>query len=229
MEKIKAAIIGSGNIGTDLMYKALRSRWLEPVWMVGIDAASDGLARARELGLKTTAEGVDGLLPHLERDGIRIAFDATSAYVHPENARKLAARGVVVIDLTPAAIGPYCVPPVNLAAHVGKGEMNVNMVSCGGQATIPMVAAVSRVQPVELRGDRRHGGVALGRPGHPQEHRRVHAHHRERRREGRRRQARQGHHHPQPRRAAAHHARHDSLPHRGRARTRHASAPRSTR
>jgi acetaldehyde/propanal dehydrogenase len=91
---------------------------------------------------------VDGLLPHLERDGIRIAFDATSAYVHPENARKLAARGVVVIDLTPAAIGPYCVPPVNLAAHVGKGEMNVNMVSCGGQATIPIVAAVARVQPV---------------------------------------------------------------------------------
>ena len=114
MEKIKAALIGSGNIGTDLMYKALRSRWLRPVWMVGIDAASDGLARAREQGLSTTAEGVDGLLPHLERDGIRIAFDATSAYVHPENARKLAARGVVVIDLTPAAIGPYCVPPVNL-------------------------------------------------------------------------------------------------------------------
>ena len=145
MEKIKAALIGSGNIGTDLMYKALRSRWLRPVWMVGIDAASDGLARAREQGLSTTAEGVDGLLPHLERDGIRIAFDATSAYVHPENARKLAARGVVVIDLTPAAIGPYCVPPVNLAAHVGKGAMNVNMVSCGGQATIPMVAAISRV------------------------------------------------------------------------------------
>ena len=148
MEKIKAALIGSGNIGTDLMYKALRSRWLRPVWMVGIDAASDGLARAREQGLSTTAEGVDGLLPHLERDGIRIAFDATSAYVHPENARKLAARGVVVIDLTPAAIGPYCVPPVNLAAQVGKGAMNVNMVSCGGQATIPIVAAVARVQPV---------------------------------------------------------------------------------
>ena len=148
MEKIKAALIGSGNIGTDLMYKALRSRWIEPKWMVGIDEASDGLAKAREKGLSTTAAGVDGLLPHLKRDGIRIAFDATSAYVHPENARKLAAHGVVVIDLTPAAIGPYCVPSVNLAEHVGKREMNVNMVSCGGQATIPIVAAVSQVAHV---------------------------------------------------------------------------------
>jgi acetaldehyde/propanal dehydrogenase len=148
MARINAALIGSGNIGTDLMYKALRSRWLKPVWMVGIDASSDGLARAREQGLATTAEGVDALLPHLEKDGIRLAFDATSAYVHPENARKLAARGVVVVDLTPAAIGPYCVPPVNLSEHVGRREMNVNMVSCGGQATIPIVAAVARVQPV---------------------------------------------------------------------------------
>ncbi len=148
MAKIKAALIGSGNIGTDLMYKTLRSPWIEPTWMVGIDEGSDGLAKAREKGLSTTAAGIDGLLPHLKKDGIRIAFDATSAYVHPENARKLAANGVVVIDLTPAAIGPYCVPSVNLSEHVGKGEMNVNMVSCGGQATIPMVAAVSRVQPV---------------------------------------------------------------------------------
>src|SRR5947208_1849450 len=93
MAKIKAALIGSGNIGTDLMYKALRSRWIEPAWMVGIDEASDGLAKARDKGLSTTAGGVDGLLPHLARDGIRIAFDATSAYVHPENARKLAAHG----------------------------------------------------------------------------------------------------------------------------------------
>jgi acetaldehyde/propanal dehydrogenase len=148
VERINAALIGSGNIGTDLMYKALRSRLVKPVWMVGIDPASDGLARARAQGLATTAAGVEGLLPHLERDGVRIAFDATSAYVHPQNAAPLAARGVVVIDLTPAAIGPYCVPPVNLAAHVGKREMNVNMVSCGGQATIPIVAAVASVQPV---------------------------------------------------------------------------------
>jgi acetaldehyde/propanal dehydrogenase len=148
MAKINAALIGSGNIGTDLMYKALRSESLRPVWMVGIDPESDGLAKARERGLSTTAEGIDGILPHLKRDQIRIAFDATSAYVHPENAKKLAAHGVVVVDLTPAAIGPYCVPPVNLSEHVGKREMNVNMVSCGGQATIPIVAAVSRVQPV---------------------------------------------------------------------------------
>jgi acetaldehyde/propanal dehydrogenase len=148
LAQVNAALIGSGNIGTDLMYKALRSQWLRPVWMVGIDPASDGLLKARERGLKTTADGVDGLLPHLARDGIRIAFDATSASVHGENARKLQAGGVVVIDLTPAALGPYCVPPVNLAAHMGKREMNVNMVSCGGQATIPIVAAVSRVQPV---------------------------------------------------------------------------------
>ncbi len=146
--RVPVALIGSGNIGTDLMYKALRSRWIEPKWMVGIDPESDGLAKAREKGLATTAGGVDGLLPHLKRDDIRIAFDATSAYVHPANARKLAAQGVVVIDLTPAAIGPYCVPSVNLAEHVGKREMNVNMVSCGGQATIPIVAAVARVQPV---------------------------------------------------------------------------------
>ena len=148
MNKIKCALIGPGNIGTDLLYKLKRSPVLEPVWMVGIDATSEGLARARELGLKTTADGVDGLLPHVKADGVQIAFDATSAYVHAENSRKLNELGVLMIDLTPAAIGPFCVPPVNLAEHVGKGEMNVNMVTCGGQATIPMVAAVSRVQPV---------------------------------------------------------------------------------
>jgi acetaldehyde/propanal dehydrogenase len=149
MAKINAALVGSGNIGTDLLFKALRSEWINPVWMAGIDARSDGLAKARERGLKTTADGVDGLLPHIAKDNIRIAFDATSAYVHAENARKLQSRGVVVIDLTPAAIGPYCVPPVNLNEHVGTREMNVNMVSCGGQATIPIVAAVSRVQKVD--------------------------------------------------------------------------------
>jgi len=147
-KKIKCALIGPGNIGTDLLAKLQRSPVLEPVWMVGIDPDSDGLKRAREMGLKTTADGVDGLLPHVLADGVQIAFDATSAYVHAENSRKLNALGVLMIDLTPAAIGPYCVPPVNLLAHVGKGEMNVNMVTCGGQATIPMVAAVSRVQKV---------------------------------------------------------------------------------
>jgi acetaldehyde/propanal dehydrogenase len=147
-KKLKAAIIGPGNIGTDLVMKMLRSEWIDPVWMVGIDPESDGLKRAREFGLKTTAEGVDGLLPHVLDDDIRIAFDATSAYVHAENSRKLNELGVLMVDLTPAAIGPYCVPPVNLKQHVGPLEMNVNMVTCGGQATIPMVAAVSRVQPV---------------------------------------------------------------------------------
>lgn len=149
MNKIKCALIGPGNIGTDLLYKLKRSPVLEPVWMVGIDPTSEGLARARELGLKTTSDGVPGLLPHVERDGIQIAFDATSAYVHAENSRKLNALGVMMIDLTPAAIGPFCVPPVNLREHLGKREMNVNMVTCGGQATIPMVAAVSRVQKVK--------------------------------------------------------------------------------
>ena len=148
MSKIPCAIIGSGNIGTDLLYKLKRSEHLEPVWMVGIEAESEGLARARELGLKTTHEGVDGLLPHVEADQVKIAFDATSAYVHQDNSDKLTARGVMMIDLTPAAIGPYCVPPVNLSEHAGKREPNVNMVTCGGQATIPMVYAVSRVQPV---------------------------------------------------------------------------------
>lgn len=148
MRKIKCAIIGSGNIGTDLMYKLQRSPILEPAWMVGIDADSEGLARARAAGIKTTAQGVDGLLPHVLSDEVRIAFDATSAYVHKENSDKLTALGVMMIDLTPAAIGPYCVPPINLRQHAGRREPNVNMVTCGGQATIPMVYAVSRVQKV---------------------------------------------------------------------------------
>jgi acetaldehyde/propanal dehydrogenase len=147
--KVNAALVGSGNIGTDLMYKALRSEWINPVWMVGIDPESDGLAKAREAGLKTTHDGVDGMLDSIEEDRIQIAFDATSACVHADNSRKMNAKGVMMIDLTPAAIGPYCVPVVNLKEHVGKEEMNVNMVTCGGQATIPMVAAVSRVQEVE--------------------------------------------------------------------------------
>ena len=146
--KIKCALIGPGNIGTDLLAKLQRSPVLEPVWMVGIDPESDGLKRAREMGIKTTSDGVDGLIPHMQADGVQIVFDATSAYVHAENSRKVNEQGALMIDLTPAAIGPFCVPPVNLKAHVGKGEMNVNMVTCGGQATIPMVAAVSRVQPV---------------------------------------------------------------------------------
>ena len=147
-QKVKCALIGPGNIGTDLLAKLQRSAVLEPAWMVGIDPASDGLERAREMGIKTTAEGVDGLVPHIRADGVQIVFDATSAYAHAENSRKVNAQGAMMIDLTPAAIGPYCVPPVNLRQHVGRREMNVNMVTCGGQATVPIVAAVARVQPV---------------------------------------------------------------------------------
>jgi len=146
--KLKAAIIGPGNIGTDLLMKAMRSDWIEPVWIVGIEE-SEGIKRARDFGMKVSTTGIDGLLPHILEDDIRIAFDATSAYVHAENSRKVNDNGVIMIDLTPAAIGPFCVPPVNLKQHAEKLEMNVNMVTCGGQATIPMVAAVSQVQPVE--------------------------------------------------------------------------------
>lgn len=147
--KIACAIIGSGNIGTDLMYKLKRSEVLEPVWMVGIDPDSDGLARAAKEGMKCTHEGVDGLISQMDGDNVLVAFDATSAYVHAENNRKLQEKGVFVIDLTPAAIGPFCVPPVNLEEQISKGEGNVNMVTCGGQATIPMVYAISRVQGVK--------------------------------------------------------------------------------
>ena len=148
MNKVKCALIGSGNIGTDLIYKIQRSDVLEPVWMVGIDPESEGLKRAKDMGLKTTSDGVDGLLPHVKDDNIQIAFDATSAYVHAENSRKLNELGVMMIDLTPAAIGPLCVPPVNLKEHADKLEMNVNMISCAGQATIPIVNAVSKIQDV---------------------------------------------------------------------------------
>jgi acetaldehyde/propanal dehydrogenase len=147
-KKLKAVIIGPGNIGTDLLMKMQRSEWVEPVWMVGIDPESEGLKRAAEMGIKTSSTGIDGMLDQVIADDIRVAFDATSAYVHAENSRKLNELGVIMIDLTPAAIGPFCVPPVNLKQHASQLEMNVNMVTCGGQATIPMVAAVSQVQDV---------------------------------------------------------------------------------
>jgi acetaldehyde/propanal dehydrogenase len=127
--------------------KAMRSEWIEPVWMVGIEE-SEGIRRAREFGMKVSTTGVDGLVPYIIEDDIRIAFDATSAYVHADNSKKVNDLGVIMIDLTPAAIGPFCVPPVNLQQHASQLEMNVNMVTCGGQATIPMVAAVSQVQAV---------------------------------------------------------------------------------
>ena len=144
---LKAAVIGSGNIGTDLMIKMLRyGRGLEIAAMVGIDPDSDGLARARRLGVATTAKGVQGLIAMPDFDEIRIVFDATSAKAHVANARALAPYGKQLIDLTPAALGPFVVPAVNLDQHVEAAD--VNMVTCGGQATIPIVAAVARTAPV---------------------------------------------------------------------------------
>jgi len=144
--KIKAAIIGSGNIGTDLMIKILRNgKNIEMGAMVGIDPESDGLARAARMGVATTHEGVDGLVKMPEFADIDIVFDATSAKAHMHNEVFLRGHkeNIKIIDMTPAAIGPYCVPVVNLEQQLQEG--NVNMVTCGGQATIPMVAAVSRV------------------------------------------------------------------------------------
>jgi len=147
MGKTKVAIIGSGNIGTDLMFKVVRlSSVLEMGVMVGIDPSSDGLARAARLGFETTHEGVDGLIASPQFDEIDIVFDATSAGAHKANAAKLLPHGKKLIDLTPAAIGPYVVPVVNLDEHLDAPD--INMVTCGGQATIPIVAAVNEVSPV---------------------------------------------------------------------------------
>lgn len=147
MTRVKAAIIGSGNIGTDLMMKMLKyPQNMELVAVVGIDAASEGLAMARAHGLSTTHDGIEGLKRLPCYGDIGIAFDATSAYAHKEHDAALRADGIQVVDLTPAAIGPFTVPPVNMEAHLSAP--NVNMVTCGGQATIPMVAAVSRVAKV---------------------------------------------------------------------------------
>ncbi|MGA4047288.1 acetaldehyde dehydrogenase (acetylating) [Ralstonia nicotianae] len=145
--KLKVAIIGSGNIGTDLMIKVLRHGGpIEMGAMVGIDPGSDGLARAARLGVPTTAEGLEGLLRLPGFKDIGLVFDATSAGAHHRHAARLAELGVPMIDLTPAAIGPYVVPVVNGEAH--RGARNINMVTCGGQATIPIVAAVSQVARV---------------------------------------------------------------------------------
>ncbi|WP_175819166.1 acetaldehyde dehydrogenase (acetylating) [Burkholderia sp. BCC0419] len=147
-EKHAVAIIGSGNIGTDLMVKILRyGKHLKMGAFVGIDPESDGLKRAERMGVSTVTTGIDGLLAHPDFGSIRYAFDATSAGAHAKHEQLLRPHGVRVIDLTPAAIGPFVVPAVNIDQHLDAP--NVNMVTCGGQATIPMVAAVSRVAPVE--------------------------------------------------------------------------------
>ncbi len=143
MAKLSVAILGSGNIGTDLMYKLRRSTLLKLEHVAGIDPASDGLARARELGYETCTDGIEGIL----RNGkIKLVFDATSARSHLAHAPRLEAAGIIAVDLTPAAVGPGVIPVVNIQER--STASNVNLVSCGAQATVPIVAAINRVSPV---------------------------------------------------------------------------------
>jgi acetaldehyde dehydrogenase len=144
MAKLSVAVLGSGNIGTDLMYKLSRSALLELKIVAGIDPASEGLALARKLGFETCSDGIEGIL----RNGkIQLVFDATSARAHLAHAPRLKEAGIFAVDLTPAAVGPGVVPVVNIEEH--SSEFNVNLVSCGAQATVPIVAAINKVSPVQ--------------------------------------------------------------------------------
>jgi acetaldehyde dehydrogenase len=204
---LKVAILGTGNIGTDLLLKLLaRPGNLVPALFAGIDPASPGLARARALGVPVSDRGVEAVLAD---PSLRLVFDATSAPAHRRHTPALAAAGRVVVDLTPAALGPGVVPVVNLAAHAGAA--NVSLVTCGGQATIPMVYAVSRVTRLAYA-EIVATVSSAPRPDPARNNIDEFTHdHREGRRGDRRRHSRQGDHHPQPRRTAADDARHDLL------------------
>ncbi len=207
---IKAAVIGSGNIGTDLLIKSLRtSDVVEVIAMVGIDPTSDGLARAGRLKVATTADGIDGLVSMDEFADVELVFDATSAGAHARHDEVLRQHGKQMLDLTPAAIGPYVVPPVNLSDHLH--EPNVNMVTCGGQATIPIVHAVHRVVPVaygEIVSSISSRSAGPGTRANIDEFTETTV---EGDRGGRRRPTGQGDHRAQSRRAAADHAQHRLL------------------
>ncbi len=207
MAKVKAAIIGSGNIGTDLTIKVMgRSKYLELVAMVGIDPGSDGLERAKRLDIATTAEGIEGFRKMPVYPGVKIVFDATSAHAHKNHDRIVQGDGERVIDLMPAAIGPFTVPSVNMGEQLAAG--NVNLVTCGGQATIAIVAAIWRVARVHYAEIVASVASRSAGPG-TRQYRRIYAHHGTRSGSGRRRSARQSDYHPQSGRASDDHARYD--------------------
>ncbi len=193
--KTKVAIIGSGNIGTDLMIKVMRvSKILEMGAFVGIDPNSDGLKRAERMGVPITAGGIDGLVAMPGFEDIAIVFDATSAGAHRKHDAVLRAHGKRIIDLTPAAIGPYTIPAINGDANLDAPNVNIHLRRPGDH---PNRGGDQSGKPGAVRRDRRLDRLQVGRPGHPGEHRRVHRNHLLGHREGRRGTPRQGDHHPQ--------------------------------